>query len=218
MSPMMKRCLIAGIFAVSAGAVVDKEFKVIFDGTSGTGWILCDQKPLPTANVQTDGLNPHGAGSYLVVHESKLGNFVLDFDYKLSKGCNSGVFIRVSDLKNPVNTGIEVAIDDTTGTGMHDSGALYDLVAPKVNAQKAAGEWNHMTVTAQGPNLGVVLNGTEVSTLNLDDWNEKGKRPDGSSHKFSDVAIGKLPRTGYFGFQDHGSDCWYKNVKVKELE
>jgi hypothetical protein len=218
MSPMMKSCLIAGIFAVSAGAVVDKEFKVIFDGTSGSGWILCDQKPLPTANVQTDGLNPHGTGSYLVVHETKLGNFVLDFDYKLSKGCNSGVFIRVSDLKNPVNTGIEVAIDDTTGTGMHDSGALYDLVAPKVNAQKAAGEWNHMTITAQGPNLGVVLNGTEVSTLNLDDWNDKGKRPDGSSHKFSDVAIGKLPRTGYFGFQDHGSDCWYKNVKVKELE
>jgi Domain of Unknown Function (DUF1080) len=215
---MMKSCLIAATLTVSAAAVIDKEFKVIFDGSSGTGWILCDKKPLPKANVQADGLNPHGTGSYLVVYETPLANFVLDFDYKLSKGCNSGVFIRVGDLKNPIYTGIEVAIDDTTGTGMHDSGALYDLVAPKVNAQKPAGEWNHMTVTAQGPKLCVVLNGTEVSTLNLDEWNATGKRPDGSSHKFNDVAIGKLPRTGYFGFQDHGSDCWYKNVKVKELD
>jgi hypothetical protein len=188
---------------------------VIFDGTSSAGWILCDEKPLPMANVQADGLNPHGTGSYLVVHETKVGDFVLDFDYKLSKGCNSGVFVRTSDLKNPVNTGIEVALDDTTGHGLHDPGALYDLVAPSENAQKPAGEWNHMTITAAGPKITIVLNEKEVSTINLDEWNEPGKRPDGSSHKFGDVAIGKLPRTGYIGFQDHGSDCWFKNVKIK---
>ena len=82
-------------------------------------------------------MNPHGTGSYLVVHETTVGDFVLDFDYKLSKGCNSGVFLRVSDLNDPVNTGIEVALDDTTGTGMHDPARLYDLVAPSENAQKA---------------------------------------------------------------------------------
>ena len=57
------------------------------------------------------------------------------------------------------------------------------------------------------PKITVVLNGKLVSTINLDEWNESGKRPDGSSHKFGGVAIGKLPRTGYFGFQDHGSDA-----------
>ena len=74
-----------------------------------------------------------------------------------------------------------------------------------------------MTITASGPRIAVVLNGTEVSTINLDEWNTPGKRPDGSEHKFSGVAIGKLPRQGYFGFQDHGSDCWYKNIKLKVL-
>ena len=52
--------------------------------------MLCDQKPLPKANVQPDGLNPHGTGSYLVVHEHKLGDFVLDFDYKLTKRMQLG--------------------------------------------------------------------------------------------------------------------------------
>jgi len=106
-----------------------------------------------------------------------------------------------------VNTGIEVALDDTTGSGMHDPGALHDLVAARTDTQKPVGEWNHMTITVSGPKISVVLNGTEVSTINLDEWNTPGKRPDGSEHKFSNVAIGKLPRHGYFGFQDHGSDC-----------
>ena len=217
MQTMMKCCLVGAMLPVLAAAAAEKEFRVIFDGTSGAGWILCDKKPLPKDNVQTDGLNPHGSGSYLVVHETKFGDFILDFDYKLTKGCNSGVFTRTSDLNDPVNTGIEVAIDDTTGTGMHDSGALYDLVATKVNAQKPAGEWNHMTITAKGPKMAVTLNDKDVSIINLDEWNEPGKRPDGSSHKFANVAIGKLPRAGYLGFQDHGSDCWFKNVKIKEL-
>ena len=215
MRGIMNGCLTAGILALMMAATAEQEFKVIFDGTSGTGWILCDKKPLPKDNVQADGLNPHGTGSYLVVHDTRVGDFVLDFDYKLSKGCNSGVFLRTSDLKDPVNTGIEVALDDTTGNGLHDPGALYDLVAPSANAQKPAGQWNHMTITAFGPKITIVLNGKEVATINLDEWNEPGKRPDGTSHKFRGVAIGKLPRIGYIGFQDHGSDCWFKNVKIK---
>jgi hypothetical protein len=211
----MNGCLTAGILALMMAATAEQEFKVIFDGTSGTGWILCDKKPLPKDNVQADGLNPHGTGSYLVVHDTRVGDFVLEFDYKLSKGCNSGVFLRTSDLKDPVNTGIEVALDDTTGNGLHDPGALYDLVAPSANAQKPAGQWNHMTITAFGPKITIVLNGKEVSSINLDEWNEPGKRPDGTSHKFRGVAIGKLPRIGYIGFQDHGNDCWFKNVKIK---
>jgi hypothetical protein len=215
MRGIMNGCLTAGILALMMAATAEQEFKVIFDGKSGTGWILCDKKPLPKDNVQADGLNPHGTGSYLVVHDTTVGDFVLDFDYKLSKGCNSGVFLRTSDLKDPVNTGIEVALDDTTGNGLHDPGALYDLVAPSANAQKPAGQWNHMTITAFGPKITIVLNGKEVSSINLDEWNEPGKRPDGTSHKFRGVAIGKLPRIGYIGFQDHGNDCWFKNVKIK---
>ncbi len=214
--PELRLGLIGLALCVVLGAN-DQGFRSIFDGTSGKGWILCDGKPLPTAFVQPEGLNPHGTGSYLVVHEPRVADFVLDFDYKLTRGCNSGVFIRVSDLHDPVNTGIEVALDDTTGSGMHDPGALYDLVAVRTNAQKPAGEWNHMTISASGPKISVVLNGTEVSTMNLEEWNTPGKRPDGSEHKFSNVAIGKLPRRGYLGFQDHGSDCWFKNIKLKEL-
>src|SRR6185312_13800576 len=102
------------------------------------------------------------------------------FDYKLSKGCNSGVFLRVGDLGDPVNTGIEVALDDTTGTSYVDPGAFYDLVPPNANVQKPAGQWNHMTIRAVGPVLAVSLNDKDVSRINLDEWTVTGKRPDGT--------------------------------------
>ena len=189
--------------------------RTIFDGSSGQGWMLCNRAPLPSRNIQPDGLNPHGTGSYLVVYDQKLGDFVLDFDYKLPKGCNSGVFLRVSDLKNPVQTGIEVAIDDTRRVDDRDSGALYGLVAPKIYAQKPAGQWNHMTITAHGPNLAVVLNDTEVSSIDLDLWTVTGKRPDGSDHRFKDRAFARMARQGYLGLQDLGGDCWFKNIVLK---
>lgn len=177
--------------------------------------MLTNRRPLPRKHVQPDGLNPHGTGSYLVVYEHKLGDFILDFDYKLSKGCNSGVFLRVGDLGDPVNTGIEVSLQDSAGTGVEDPGAIYGLVASSMNVQKPAGEWNHMTITAQGPAIAVSLNGTGISRINLDDWTVPGRRPDGSAHKFSRVAFAKLPRSGYLGFQDLVGDCWLRNIVLK---
>jgi hypothetical protein len=191
-----------------------RKFK-IFDGHTTQGWMLSNRRPVPASNVQPDGLNPHRSGSYLLVYDRKVGDFVLDFDYKLSKGCNSGVFLRVSDLNNPIETGIEVALDDTTWGDDRDSGGFFGLVAPSSQEQKPSGQWNHMTVSARGPLLTVDLNGREVSSIDLDVWTEPGNRPDGSNHRFSNRAIDRLPRTGYLGFQDLGGDCWFRNIVIE---
>ena len=60
------------------------------------------------------------------------------------------------------------------------------------------------------------LNGQIVSRMDLDDWTEPNRRPDGSEHKF-DVAYKDHPRRGYIGLQDHGSDCWFRNIKLRPL-
>ncbi|QDV35064.1 3-keto-disaccharide hydrolase [Tautonia plasticadhaerens] len=207
---------VAAASLTAAGPVQGDGAEAIFDGSGPEGWVNNnDLAPIPTSAVQEDGLNPHGTGAYVVLYEQKVKDFVLDFDYKLSPGCNSGVFIRVGDPKDPVMTGLEVALDDTTGTGYHDSGAFYDLVEPEANAQEPAGEWNHMTIIAEGPIVTVSINGTQVSRIDQSQFTEPGKRPDGSDHKFRRVAIADLVQEGYFGFQDHGSNVWYKNVRLK---
>jgi hypothetical protein len=213
----MHKSLLALCVFAALGAT-GSEWTTIFDGKSTDGWLINKTgKPLPKANVQEDGLNPHKSGAYIVVHEKPHGDFELEFDYKLSKGCNSGVFLRVSDLKSPVTSGLEIAIDDTTGTGMHDTGAIYDLVAPKVNAQKPLGEWSHMKIVANGSKIAIELNGKAVSEIDVDTFDKPGLRADGSAHKFKGVTVKEMKRSGYLGFQDHGQDCWYKNVKIKDL-
>ena len=100
----------------------------------------------------------------MMIHEKTWSDFVLALDFKISKGCNSGVFIRTYPLtprpgKDVGFNGIEVAIDDTSTAGYHDTGAFYDLVKPSENAMKPVGQWNHMVITCDGPKLSVELNG-----------------------------------------------------------
>ncbi|HEU0049973.1 MAG TPA: DUF1080 domain-containing protein, partial [Nitrososphaera sp.] len=99
----------------------------------------------------------------------------------------------------------------------YDTGAIYDLVKPTKNAMKSVGQWNHIEITCNKNLVTAVLNGEKVSWMNLDEWTEPNKRPDGTSHKF-DVAYKDHPRQGYIGLQDHGADCWFKNIKLKPLK
>jgi hypothetical protein len=62
-----------------------------------------------------------------------------------------------------------------------------------------------------------VLNGENVTRMDLDKWAVPNRRPDGSEHKF-DIACKDHPRFGYIGLVDHGSPFWYKNIKLLPLK
>jgi hypothetical protein len=195
-------------------------WQLLFDGSTTAGWMTIKEEPLPASHVQDGSLNPHPC-NYMLVYGKPLDDFELALDFKLSPGCNSGIFIRTWPLiprpgKDVGFNGIEVAIDDTREAGVHDTGAIYDLVKPSKNAMKPAGEWNHIVITCNDNLIEVTLNGERVTRMDLDEWTEKNERPDGSDHKF-DVAYKDHPRRGYLGLQDHGADCWYKNIKVRAI-
>jgi len=198
----------------------DEGWVLLFDGRSVDGWMTPKGKPVEASHVQDEALNPHPC-DYMLVHERPVEDFALSLDFKISPGCNSGVFVRTWPLeprpgKDVGFNGIEIAIDDTTGRGLHDTGAIYDLVAPEVNAMKPAGEWNRMAVMCEGGRIEVELNGRVVTRADLDEFKEPNERPDGSLHKF-DVAYREHPRKGYIGLQDHGSDVWFRNIKLRPL-
>ena len=191
---------------------------LLFDGRSPAGWGGKD-KPLPAANVQDGAINPHKAGAYVTYYQEPVDNFVLSCDFKVSKGANSGIFFRVADRDDPVQSGFEIQIFDSAGRppGKHSSGALYDAVAPSAEASRPAGEWNHIEITADRNLIKVVLNGRQVVEADLARWTEPGKNPDGSKNKFK-KALKDFPRRGYVGLQDHNSPVWFKNIKLKRLK
>ena len=212
--------------AIAADNVLSDQEKqegwvLLFDGQTTKGWMSPKEKPLDGKHVQDSCLNPHPC-DYMLVHDKVWENYKLSLDFKISKKCNSGIFVRTFPLtprpgKDVGFNGIEIAIDDTTSAGFHDTGAIYDLVKPAKNAMKPVGEWNHIVITSHRNLLEVELNGESVNRMDFDEWKEPNKRPDGSDHKF-DVAFRAHPRSGDLGLQDHGSDCWYKNIKLLPLK
>ena len=79
-------------------------------------------------------------------------------EYPLKTG-NSGVYLRGK---------YEVQIYDSFGTfpGWRECGALYKRVAPRVNACKAAGEWQTFDLSFQKRRLTAKQNGEEILDIN----------------------------------------------------
>ena len=154
--------------------------------------------------------------------KASYADFVLELEFKTCDGyANSGVFLRTSDRKDPVYTGLEVQVSNSYGkpslsrTGT--AGAIYDCQAPTKNTVKKAGEWNQMQVTCRGSQVAIVLNGENITEMDLDRWTEAKKNPDGTPNKFP-RPIKEFARAGYVGLQDHGRPVWYRNIRVKPLE
>lgn len=193
-------------------------WQLLFNGKDHTGWLCNTGKPIATP-VEDGCLLPHKSGGYIIAyHDKKFKDFTLRCDVKLSEPeCNSGIFFRVGNLKNPVYSGFEVAIDTAQGTGYHDFGAIYDLARPDKGARNGPDQWDTIELTCKGPQISVKVNDQEVTRMNCDEFDKRGKRPDGTGHKFG-AAIKDMPREGYLGFQDHGAKVWFKNVKILEIK
>lgn len=135
--------------------------------------------------------------------EKKYRDFVLEVEFKFEPEGNSGVFLRVGDLKDPVSSGMEIQILDTHDLekpGNHDCGGLIRTTAPFTNAVKPAGEWNRYQIILKGSHLVVFLNGELVQALDL-----------------SRSAMKDRPLEGYIGFQDEAKVVSYRTIRIKEL-
>jgi len=200
------------------------EWITLFDGSNLDQWTMgadrswVIEEGVITLKREFDG-REHNL-DYLWTKQ-QYGDFVLEIEFKVPERANSGVFLRTSDLKDPVYTGLELQVSNSFGrenlTRGGTVGAIYDLKAPTANAAKPAGQWNTYRVTCLGPNVTIEVNGKNVNEANLDKWTEPNKNPDGSKNKFP-RAIKGFARTGYIGLQDHGRPVWYRNVRVKRLD
>ncbi len=196
-------------------AAPDKDAWVhLFDGKDLSAWRM-----RPGSWAIEDGAMARKGGGDAWTNQ-RFGDFVLDLEFRVAKGTNSGIFIRTGNVRDSVQTGLEIQVLDSAGkdkVGKHDCGALYDCVAPVVNAARPPGEWNRIVITCRGAKVQVVLNDQQIIDADLDEWTEPRKNPDGSGNKFR-TALKDFPREGHIGFQDHGGAVWYRNVKIRPLK
>jgi len=216
--------LVAGLMGSTSLRAADNEltpeekaagWQLLFNGHDHSGWRCNNGRPVASP-IEDGALTTQHTGGYLIVYEKEFGDFVLKCDVKMEPVCNSGVFVRVGNLRDPVQTGFEVQVANEIGTDYHDFGAIYDLVPPKKFDKPLSPEWNSITVKCKGPQIDVEVNGQHVAALDCDKWTTPHYSPEGRRNKFA-TAIKDFPRKGYLGFQDHGHKVWFKNVKLLDL-
>lgn len=194
----------------------DDGWELLFDGKTLAGWTHTNGKPVSKGWKVEDGAIHRGAerGGDIIT-EKEYENFVMEFEWKISEGGNSGVKYRAHG-----SLGLEYQVlDDSKHADAknptHQSASLYDLLAaPADKPVKPVGEWNKGRIVAEGTRLEHWLNGVKVVSIDQsgDDWKAR-------------FAKSKYKKNKGFGFgpgrillQDHGNQVWFRNLRVKVLK
>lgn len=204
------------------------EWKSLFDGKTLDGWEVVDgEGKFFAKNGAIVGETEAGVkGSYLCTRES-YDNFVLELEFIIDKGLNSGVQIRSDIHKEDTTTlylsgklklvsrtfnagqvfGYQIEIDTSERAwsgGLYESGRRGWLQTLEHNepARQAfnQGEWNKLRIQADRDSIKTWLNGVPAADTR-DAW----------------------CRTGRIGFQLHGSkdtgkQVRWRNIRIHEIE
>ena len=170
----------------------------------------------PGSWEMSDGVLTAKGGGDIWTRES-YGDFVLSLEFRCAEKTNSGVFLRCSDTVNWLHNTIEVQIlqgDEPDQKNV--CGAIFDCLAPTRQIEIKPGEWYSYVITAKGSKITVNLNREQIINMNLDDWKEPHKNPDGSPNKF-EKAYKDMAREGRIGLQYHGHPVEFRNIRIEQL-
>ena len=232
-------------YSLSKFAMDKDGYYIIFDGKTFNGWRGYNRDDVPKRWVIDDGaikFTGTGGGEAQeadggdLIFGHKFKNFELTFDWKVSKGANSGVFLLAREIKGePIYiSSPEYQIldnanhpDATEGEdGNRQSASLYDMKPANPQNAKPFGEWNTGGIKVYKGSVFHKQNGKTVVEYHLwtPQWEEmirNGKFKQGGDFPLAYsllINLGGDEREGYIGFQDHGDDVWFKNIKIKIME
>ena len=194
-------------------------FRLLFNGRDLTGWRGYKLKGPPQKGwVVKQGCLVHerrGGGGDIMTAD-QYGDFDLRFEWKVTKGANSGVIYHVRETgRSTYNTGPEYQILDDANRpskAVHQSGSLYDMVAPKGNTLAPTGQFNTGRIVVKEGRLQHWVNGVRV--LECPIAGEKWQAMIQASKFKKMQEFGKYP-SGYIAFQDHGDEVWYRSIRIR---
>lgn len=220
----------AGMNVITAAEKADG-WTLLFDGATTKGWHGYNAQAIDAWTIDDCSLKTVGvSGNYGsdkradLVTDRPYTNFELRLDWKASKAGNSGVMYGVVEdatYDAAWKTGPEYQlIDDvdfpTKLEPERTAGSNYSMHAPDPAAKvlKPVGEWNTTRLVVRGSHVEHWLNGKKV--VEFERWSPAWNTLRDSGKWKSAPDYGKF-KTGHIVIQDHGSQFWFRNVKLKVL-
>jgi hypothetical protein len=109
--------------------------------------------------------------------------------------------------------------DAKNGT-THQAGALYDVAAPSKDATRPVGEFNHSRLVVRGDHLEHWLNGVKVVAASLSgpEVAASAARRWGVGSPVYELLVRQPRRDGQISLQNHNSEAWFRNIKIRRLK
>jgi len=180
-------------------------FRLLFDGRSDAGW-----QHAGNWVVEDGALYRKQRGGDLTYTAAKVpDDFELRFEWKVSKGCNSGVYYRPGQYEYQI-------LDDANspyGENPRQSAAsLFFCMAPSKDATRPFGAWNQGRIVGKGTVIQHWLNGEKVIDFDYTDprWAQEVEL---LRIRGADLAA----RGAHLRLQDHGDDVWFRSLRIRAI-
>ncbi len=201
----LPRLIVCFTLALPFAQAVEPGFEAIFDGKTLDGW-----KHGGNWVVMEGEIACVKKGGSLVYEKAKVpDDFELRFDWKVAKGCNSGVYYRPGQYEYQL---LDNANSPYGENPRQAAASLFFGMAPTKDVVKPHGEWNEARIVCQGSVIQHWLNGAKVIDFDY-----------AAPHWFHELEVlrirgGDLTKRGAnLSLQYHGAAVGFKNLRWRAI-
>lgn len=225
---------ITGVSAQTMNTLTPKEEKqgwiLLFNGKNLDGWTSVGKQTSPSTGWTVDNgiltVNKKDKGEKRggdIITKDQYGDFELCFDFRLTKGANSGIKYFFTKYEKGGWLGCEFQVLDDDNhpdaklgiNGNRKTASLYDLIPAGKKKMNPVGEWNQGRIVAKGSKVTHYLNGKKVISFDRKSeayeqaWKE-------SKFKNTEPMFGDV-KEGHILIQDHEDEVSFKDIKIRRL-